>query len=324
MIAIIGTKWGHFLGTQLRKVYSGPLMICGRDPLRTERVAKLLRAHPLPGGWETAVAHPKIQTLILAIPPKMHAQVALAALHEGKHVLVEKPLAMNLEDCDRMIESALKNDVVLSVGENIPYRPAILEARRLMPLIGNPRLLLACALHGPAYQDDTGILLDFAIHYVRAVRFLLGDPSGVYAMGGADNATLVLSGDAWKANISLSWQAAAGRNPEFILAGDEGALKIWPESRAVDFYPVAPSLLTRAVERIRPWWLQQRLQSPELQRRRFRVPRRDRMGYQAELRHFLTAVGHNQGDVSSAIEGRRDIEVAMAAKMSFKMGYIVG
>ena len=312
MICIIGTKWGHFLGTQLRKVYSGPLFICGRDPVRTQRIARLLHAHPLPG-WESAVDHPNIPTLILALPPQMHCEVALAALRAGKHVLVEKPLAISLEGCDMMIEAALENDAVLSVGENVPFRPAILEAKRLLPLIGEPRLLLASALHNPCYRNDTGILLDFAVHYIRAVRSMLGEPSGVYAMGGEDNLVLMLCGNSWKASLSLSWQASAGRCPEIVVAGDEGALKIWPENTSVDLYPVAPGLLTRAVGRIRPWWLRERLQSPELQRRRFRVPRWDRMGYQAELRHFLAAVDLNRADVSSAIQGRRDIEVVMAA-----------
>lgn len=44
------------LGTELRQFYRGPLYICGRDPVRTRRIAGVLRAKPLPG-WEAAVEH---------------------------------------------------------------------------------------------------------------------------------------------------------------------------------------------------------------------------------------------------------------------------
>jgi predicted dehydrogenase len=323
MIAIIGSRWGHFLGTQLRRVYSGPLMLAGRDPARTHRIAKLLGAHPLPS-WEMAVVHPKISALILALPPALHCEVALAALRCEKDVFVEKPMALNLADCDAMIDAALAAGCVLSVGENVPFRPAIREARRLLPKIGTPRLLVATALHGPDYQHGTGILLDFSVHYIRAVRCLFGEPWSVDARGGEDHILLVLDGDGWTANLNLSWQASAGRCPEFLIAGDKGALKIWPENRSVDLYPVAPGLLTRTVARVRPWWLRDRIQSPESQRRRFRMQRGDRLGYQAGLRDFLLAAELNnrssssgprtrRENVASAIEGRADIAVVMAA-----------
>jgi UDP-N-acetyl-2-amino-2-deoxyglucuronate dehydrogenase len=324
VICIVGTHWGHFLGTQLRKFYTGPLLICGRDPARTQRIAGLLRADVLPD-WESAVTHPDISALILALPPQMHCEVTLAALRAGKHVLVEKPLALNLEDCDAMIETAIRSDAVLAVGENVRFRPAILEAKRLLPQIGEPRLLVATALHGSHYQTATGILLDFAVHYIHAVRSLFGEPSSVYATGGEDHVLLVLAGDdGWKANLSLSWQASVGRCPEFVITGDKGAIMIWPENTSVDFYPVAPGPLSRAVAQIRLWWLKARLESLELQRRRFRVQTWDRMGYQAELRDFVVFTELNGNsktrgeNVASAIQGRRDIEVVMAAYESLE------
>ena len=51
------------------------------------------------------------------------------------------------EECDAIIDAARRTGVVAAVGENIPYRPALRRAKQLLPEIGEPRLLLASALH---------------------------------------------------------------------------------------------------------------------------------------------------------------------------------
>src|SRR5262249_29424034 len=136
-----------------------------------------------------------------------------------------------------------------------------------------------------------------------------------------DNAMLILSSSAgWQAALALSWQAPAGQCPELIATGTRGAIKIWPENASVEFYPLEPRLPTPGIDRLRPSWLQEWFQSPETQRRRFKLPRQDRMGYQAELRQFLTASDKGTPDVTSAVEARRDLEVALAARASLASG----
>jgi len=283
-VCLVGTRWGQYLGTQLREIYSGPFFVCGRDPERTANIATSLHAQASLIGWESAVRHPDITAVILAIPAHMHREVARAAALAGKHVLVEKPLATTLEDCDAVIRAAQAAGVVLAVGENIPFRPAVREARRLLHHIGEPRLFFGSALHNAHGQNDVGvgILLDFSVHYIRAVRELYGEPDRVYASrasgrtpGSAeDNVTLLLSSKAgWQATLAFSWQASAGRCPEFIATGSDGAIKIWPDSGSVDVYPLEPTAWARTVAKIRPSWLRQRFESPEIQRRRYKLPR---------------------------------------------------
>jgi predicted dehydrogenase len=330
-VCLVGTRWGQYLGTQLREVYSGPFFVCGRDRERTANIARDLRAQEALTGWESAVRHPGITTVILAIPAHMHREVARAAALAGKHVLVEKPLATSVEDCDAVIRAAEIAGVVLAVGENIPFRPAVREARRLLHHIGEPRLFFGSALHTANGQNDVGvgILIDFSVHYIRAVRELYGEPDRVYASRASgrvagsseDNVTLLLSSkEGWQATLAFSWQASAGRCPEFIATGSHGAIKIWPDSASVDLYPLEPTAWARTVGRIRPSWLRQWFQSPEIQRRRFKLPRNDRMGYQAEIRSFLDAVDRGRPDVTSALAARRDLEIAMAAHASLECG----
>lgn len=330
-ICLVGTQWGYYLGTQIRQFYGGPLIVCGRDRERTQRIAARLNAQWVTG-FETALRNPDLRAFVLAVPAPLHRQMGLDALREGKHVLIEKPLSVDLESCDDLIKTARESGVVLATGENVPFRPDLREVRRLLPFIGERRLFIASALNSGARSGlETGILLDFTIHQIRALRELFGEPDLVYASSAdvsaagppaGDNITIVLSSSSagWQATLTSSWQASAGICPEFIISGTEGAVKIWPQSPAVDLYPCRPSRLSRLVSMVRPSWLQTLIQSPELQRRRIKLPRGDRMGYQAELRSFLQAIDRETPDVSSAMEARRDLEIALAAKRSLESG----
>jgi predicted dehydrogenase len=330
-ICLVGTRWGRFLGAQLRQIYAGPLFICGLNPVHTRRIARSLDAEDALIGWESAVRHPAISILLLAIPAQLHRTVGVSAALRGKHVLVEKPLATSIEDCDALIQAARSSGVVLAVGENIPFRADVREAGRLLPQIGEPRLFFGSALHNANGQNDlsVGILLDFSVHHIRAVRELYGEPDRVYASRARgsiankaeDNVTLMLSSDdGWQATLALSWQASPGLCPEFIATGSRGAMKIWPDGSFLDLYPLEPQFWTRAIAQVRPYWLRKWLESPETQRRRFKLPKRDRLGYQAELRQFLEAIEQGYPDVSSALEARRDLEIALAAHASLASG----
>lgn len=332
-LCIVGTRWGHYLGTHLRSIYPGDLVVCGNDAERTKAIGRTLKTNDWIVGWKNAISRPDVSAVILALPPDVHAAAALAAIRAGKHVFVEKPLATNIEDAEMMVERARSAGVVLFAGENVPYRPAIREALRLMPQIGAPRLLFGTSfssLDEPSRgQLTAGILLDFSVHYIRTVRYLLGEPDEVYASRAQalapsvdeDNVTMVLtSTEGWQATLSLSWQGSVGRYPELVLTGSEGSMKIFPENAAVDLYPSKPTRMTRMLSYVRPWWLKDLLSSPESQRQRVNLPSADRMGYRSELQDFLSLIAAGKGDVSSAEEALRDLKIVMAAYESLSSG----
>src|SRR2546423_7599851 len=132
-VCLVGTRWGQYLSTQLREVYSGPFYVCGRDQERTASIATSLHAQASLIGWESAVRHQDITALILAIPAHMHREVARAAALAGKHVLVEKPLATTLEDFNAGIRAAESAGVVLAVGEDISFRAPGRQGPRHLP-----------------------------------------------------------------------------------------------------------------------------------------------------------------------------------------------
>lgn len=91
------------------------------------RAALIAEKHGIPSVCRDAAevfANPEVDAVYIAVPNKFHAPLVLAALEAGKHVLIEKPLAMNATEGAAMIEAARKADRLLLVGMNQRYIPA--------------------------------------------------------------------------------------------------------------------------------------------------------------------------------------------------------
>ena len=78
------------------------------------------------------LADPNIDAVILATPHALHTDQVLAAAAAGKHVFCEKPLALNRADAERSVEACRKAGVMLGIGHERRYEPAIQEVRRLL------------------------------------------------------------------------------------------------------------------------------------------------------------------------------------------------
>jgi predicted dehydrogenase len=114
------------------KAHIGMHTICGRQAAAVQAV----RAHL---GWENAshdwlevVESPLIDIVDIATPNDSHAEIAIAAARAGKHVLCEKPLALNVKQAEAMLAAAQKNKVVHMVCHNYRRVPAIALARRMI------------------------------------------------------------------------------------------------------------------------------------------------------------------------------------------------
>jgi phthalate 4,5-cis-dihydrodiol dehydrogenase len=78
------------------------------------------------------IARSDIDAIYVATPHQMHRDQAVSAANSGKHVIVEKPMALSLEDCDEMIEAARRNKTALVVGHTHGFNPAIKVIREII------------------------------------------------------------------------------------------------------------------------------------------------------------------------------------------------
>lgn len=142
---------------------------------------------------EELCADPAIDLVDLTLPPAAHTSAALAAFAAGKHVFVEKPLAMTPRDCERMVAAAQKADRLLLVGHVLPYFPEyawllkeVRSGRHGRLLGGSFQRVVADPLWVPDYwKRDVvgGPMLDLHVHDAHFIRQLFGMPVRVTARG---------------------------------------------------------------------------------------------------------------------------------------------
>lgn len=316
------------------------LYVCGRNADRAERLARATGAKGVIVGLERAVEDSRIEAVSLALPHHLHAAATVQAAAAGKHVLVEKPIAITLADADLMIGAARQAGTILMVAEDMHFRPAVRESARMIAAgdIGEPLYLMAHAggiMRPRGWKADPalmggGVLMDMGVHYVRAMRLLLGEPDEVMAsramqidtkMHGEDSVQVWFrSRFGWQAHLLLSWAGPRGHAPDLVICGDRGVLHLWPGRGYVDLYPSTPRPIPMLLSYVRPPWLAEKLMRPELQRDRRKLPDEDRQGYLSEVREFLAAVAEGREPASPPQDARRDLEIVLSAYSALQAG----
>ena len=149
-----------------------------------------------------------VDAVIVASPHQAHADQVLAAAGHGKHVLVEKPMATNVADCDAMIGACRDAGVTLSVIQTLRYRGVFARAKALIDegRIGTVRMSQLTSLwtwyhETKSWLDDPAAgdsFLDRGAHVCDMLRWLTGDEaSSVFAWVGSTK------GEAWKAMSAM-------------------------------------------------------------------------------------------------------------------------
>jgi predicted dehydrogenase len=146
--------------------------------------------------WQAAIAAPGIDAVDICLPTPLHRSVTERALSLGRHVLVEKPIALSLEDADAMGAAAEAAGRVLMVGHVLRYFPEIVELRRLVAAgeLGAARGVSALRLSAPPDWNDWmgdparsgGVAVDMMIHDFDISLALLGAARSVFAVAAAD------------------------------------------------------------------------------------------------------------------------------------------
>lgn len=124
-----------------------------------------------------------VDAIVIALPPALHAEAAIAALAHGKHVYVEKPLATSVSDAARVAAAWERSGLVGMMGFNYRYNPLVRRARARLAegAIGTPlaaRTVFATPRRTiPSWKAQRsaggGVLLDLAVHHIDLLRYLL-------------------------------------------------------------------------------------------------------------------------------------------------------
>lgn len=157
---------------------------CDRSPAALELPERRFPHVRRTTSFEEVIDDESIDAVVIATPTATHAELAIAALEAGKHILVEKPLAASVAEIDRI--AAARGDRVVMVGHTFVYNSAIAELRHLVEIgeLGTVQYVDSVrAALGPIRQD-VNALWDLGAHDVSIFLDVLpGRPVSVTAIG---------------------------------------------------------------------------------------------------------------------------------------------
>ena len=215
----VGSLGRHHARNYAELVREGRVEFVGACDSSSETAAEIgkLSSSPFFTDWRELLD--EVDVVSIATPTETHCEIACAFLEKGVHVLVEKPIAIRLDEADKMIAAASKSGAKLMVGQLERFNPAMVALR---PHVTKP---LYFEIHRvspfPNRSLDVDVVLDVMIHDLDAVQWLVGEDisvSAIHAVG-----IPVISDKVDAANARIEFENGAVAN---ITASRVGTEKI--------------------------------------------------------------------------------------------------
>lgn len=230
-VAVVGSGyWGKNLVRNFFQL--GALkLICDKNEITLNQFKEQYTDVDTCLNFEDVFCHKDIKVVIVATPAETHFEFAHKALSEGKHVFVEKPLALTETKGRQLVELSNQNELILMVGHILHYHPALIKLKELISSgeLGKIQYLYSNRLNIGKIRHEENILWSFAPHDISVILMLLGEnPEYVYATGGSylqrkiPDTTLTIMDfpSGVKAHIFVSWLHPF-KEQKLVVVGDK-------------------------------------------------------------------------------------------------------
>lgn len=247
-IAVIGCGyWGKNLVRNFSEL--GVLTaVCDANQTMANNASKTYNVPIL--SFEEILQDSTITGLVIAAPAIQHAQLTERALVAGKHVFVEKPLALKIEDAKKLCMLAQEHNRILMVGHLLQYHPAFLELRKIIRTgtLGKLHYIYSNRLNLGKFRQEENILWSFAPHDISMILSLADElPESVYTTGAChlsptieDITTTHLNfKNGLQAHVFVSWLHPF-KEQKLVVVGDRGMAVFddgFPWGEKLQLYP---------------------------------------------------------------------------------------
>ncbi|MDE5452993.1 Gfo/Idh/MocA family oxidoreductase [Bradyrhizobium sp. CSA112] len=313
---------GHIPGAEL-------VAVCDEVRERADAIAAKFRV-PAFYDINDFLAQNDIQAVSVLTPSGMHPAHVIAAAKAGKHVIVEKPMALRLEDADAMISACDAAAVKLFVVKQNRFNVPVIKAREALDAGRFGRLVLGTVrvrwCRDQAYYDqdkwrgtwayDGGVLANQASHHVDMLEWFFGDVVSVHARATTalvnieteDTAVATLR---FKNGALGIIEATTAIRPKDL----EGSLSILGERGAVE-------IAGFAVNKIRHWQFAEELATDKDVMEKFSVnpPNVYGFGHQAYYEHVIRCLNNQSSALVDGLQGRKSLELISALYESIETG----
>lgn len=269
--------------------------------------------------FETMLRTPDITGVVVAAPAELHADLATRALNAGKHVYVEKPMALSVEEGEALARHAAASNRVLMVGHLLQYHPAF---RILLDLVqkgalGKLRYIYSNRLNLGKIRREENVFWSFAPHDISMILALAGGlPRKIFAQGSyylnkgvADVTTTTFDFESGvSGHIFVSWLHPF-KEQKLVVVGEEAMVvfdDLKPWAQKLEIY-------RHSVE-----WNDGMPVPTHAKGENIAIP--DAEPLRLECEHFLECMAHGHVPLTDAQEGLRVLKVLAAAQESMNSG----
>jgi UDP-2-acetamido-3-amino-2,3-dideoxy-glucuronate N-acetyltransferase len=312
-IAVIGC--GHW-GKNLVRNFSELGALSSISDPNTEIVEQYSKQFNVKKSSITEIINdPNIKGVVLAVPPHLHASMAIEAMNKNKHIFAEKPLAMNEGEAEAMIATAKKNKVQLMVGHLLQYHPIFKTIREYVKegKIGEINYIYSNRLSFGKVRTEEDVIWSFAPHDISMILSLTGQEPEYVSTNAisilqkniADTATIHLQfKSGLKSHISVSWLNPY-KEHKLVVVGQSAMLvfddtKPWHEKLALYPFKVVSSKNLINLQNSNVQYVKVNEEEP----------------LKNECQHFIDVVEKDMQPLTDGAEGLRVIKVLSAASRS--------
>lgn len=266
--------------------------------------------------FDEVLADPAIDGVSLASPAVLHAAQARRALEAGKHVFVEKPLALAVGDAEALCEIADGRGLRLMVGHLLQYHPIFAELRRMVEAgeLGRIRYAYSNRLSLGKFRSEENVLWSFAPHDLSMVLSLFGEePSVVTAQGNAS----FLPGIADFTSVQMNFPSGGSAHvlSSWMHPFKEQRLVVIGEKAAAVFEDSEPEWDRKLAIYRHTFDLSGPVAIPAKADAEYvDVPKSEPL--RNECSHFITCIDENRRPLTDGEEGLRVLKVLQAAEQA--------
>lgn len=246
-VGIIGSRFVSTIHAESLRSCAHARIVAVASPT-IGHVEEFARKHGIPRhftDYRELLALPEVDMVVVGAPNNLHCQIAVDAARAGKHVVMEKPLCLNLAEADRMIDACHAARVKLMYAEELCFAPKYVRLKQLLDsgAIGKATLIKQCEKHdgphAPHFWDvdrsGGGVTMDMGCHGIEFFRWMLGRPkiTSVYAQmstqvhmaktQGDDNSVIIVEFEDGTIGVAEeSWTKLGGMDDRSEVHGSEG------------------------------------------------------------------------------------------------------
>lgn len=311
-LAVIGCGyWGKNLVRNFAEL--GVLAaVCDANTILASAAAK---QYNVPALTLEQVLNSDLEAVVIAAPAAQHYALTEKALKAGKHVFVEKPLSLNVDEAKRLCDLAQKLNLKLMVGHLLQYHPAFLQLKSLIAAgkLGRLQYIYSNRLNLGKFRNEENILWSFAPHDISMILSLAGDlPETVYATGVCHlnpsiqdiTTTHLTFKNGIQAHIFVSWLHPY-KEQKLVIVGDRGMAVFddgLPWEEKLQLYPHQVNWVDGLPQAAKADLIKVELEQAE--------------PLKLECQHFIDSVQNNSQPRTDAQEGLRVLQVLDAAQRS--------